>query len=155
MKCKNNIPDVSEIIPHLWIGNKISAQNSSFIINNNIKYIINLTKKVPNYFYNYTDIKYLTLPIDDDIYTCVDNMNDVFIRTNTFILNALKNKSGILVHCNTGKNISSAIVAAFLIKYLKLDYLTTIIYINSVRKCALTKSSCIINALYKYFQKNL
>jgi protein-tyrosine phosphatase len=143
--------DTSEIIPHLWVGNSRSAKNKTFILEKNIKYIINLTKSTPNYFSKYNDIKYLNIYINDEFSTCVDNMENTFDRTNEFIIEAFKNNKSILVHCDFGTNVSSAIVASFMIRYLNLDYLSTIIFIQSVRKCSFTKKTCILNALYNYY----
>jgi hypothetical protein len=78
-------------------------------------------------------------------------MNHIFEKTNEFIFAGLKEKKSVLVFCDYGTNISSSIIAGFLIKYLKLDFLTSIMYVNSIRKCGLAESSCIINALYNYY----
>lgn len=143
--------DVSEIIPNLWLGNYKSALSKNFISRHNIKYIINATKEYPNAFEN-DDIKYLKIPFNDSD-SCYKDVNKMFDTCYIFILNALKEKSSILVHCKKGHHRSASIVASFLIRYLGLDYITIVLYINKLRKCALTRNACILRAVYEYYIK--
>ena len=45
-------PYATEIVPGLWLGNILSAQDREFIDKKpfNIKYIVNVTHNFPNYF---------------------------------------------------------------------------------------------------------
>jgi hypothetical protein len=142
--------DVSEVLPNLWIGSYKAAISNSFIIKYNIKYIINLTDDIPNYFKE--KITYLNQPLfDKDV--CYNDLTDKFDVMSQFIYRALHEKTGILVHCKNGQHVSASVIAAFLIKYIKLDYVASIIYINSIRKHALTKNTCMLNSVFKYYAK--
>lgn len=60
-----NGPPVSEIIPHLFIGNKISASDEHLIDTLGIKYILNVTKDHPNYFQHRPDLAYKQILVND------------------------------------------------------------------------------------------
>ena len=154
MDCTNE-KDASEIIPNMWIGNFKAAYNPEFINKYNIKFIINASKTIANIFESKhnTPITYLTIPIDDKD-MCFENLNKIYDKTNKFIYTALHNKVGVLIHCKNGKHISASIAVAFLIKYIKIDYLSAIIYINSIRKCSLISDTCMLHGLFKYYLIN-
>ena len=56
---------MSEIIPKLFIGNKISASDESLIDQLGIKYILNVTKDHPNYFNHRSDLVYKQVSVND------------------------------------------------------------------------------------------
>ena len=96
----DNEKDVSEIIPGLWLGNSKSAESRKFIEKYQIKYIINVTKEIPNFFEN-DGITYLKIPINDSD-VCNIDIDHLFNDSYNFILNALKQNLPILVHCKKG-----------------------------------------------------
>lgn len=147
---KINENDVDMIIPNLWLGNKKAAIDKIFLDNNNIKYVVNVTGDLPCPF---NDINYLRIPIrDKSDYVCTNNKMAQEIDTALkFILNALQNNTGVLVHCKKGHHRSAGIVMAFLIKYLKMSYLHSMLYINSLRPGALTRKTCLNNRVYQFY----
>jgi hypothetical protein len=138
--------DVTEVLPNLWLGNYKSALNKDFIIKFNIKFIINITPNIPTPF---SFVSYLHIPVRDD-QTCDKNLNDLFDKSTDFIYNALKLNQGVLVHCMRGHHRSGSIVGAFLIRYLKIDFLDAVMYINGLRKCAMRRTTCMAIFLYSY-----
>jgi len=141
--------DVTEIIPNLWLGNLKSSYDKQFLDNYKIKNILTVMDEFDN-DYKYDDITYLVIPIKDAD-TCTKNMINIFDVTTLFIFNVLKNNEGILVHCKKGHHRSAAIVAAFLIKYLKSDYYSTLKYLNNLRPFALVRKTCMSDNLFKYY----
>ena len=163
--------DVDEIVPNLWLGNYESSNSVEFLENNNIRYIIRLVKEFEfdprdqkiikdkniivtdfGFIYHRNGCTYYHFPIaDSDM--CYKNMNQLFEQTNNIICKKLKNRDKILVHCKKGHHRSATVVGAFLIKHLGIDYIETVIYINSIRKCALRRDACMVHGLFKYFMK--
>ena len=142
--------DVNEIVPGLWLGNIKSAYDKTFLNNYSIKHILTLYEAFDNN-YKYSNINYLTIPIrDKQMCNGNVNMNEFFDKMSEFIYKALKNKESVLVHCKKGHHRSAAVVAAFLIKYYKFDYLTATKYINKLRPCALRRDKCMSHDLFKY-----
>lgn len=141
--------DVNEIIPNLWLGNVKSAYDRNFLQSYKIKNIITIMDDFDKN-YKYNDITYLVIPIKDE-QSCTKNMINIFDVTTKFIYNSLSNNEPILVHCKKGHHRSAAIVVAFLIKYLKIDYLAALRYINYLRPCAVRRNTCMANHLFKYY----
>jgi protein-tyrosine phosphatase len=148
-KCKFNENDADEILPGLWLGNMYAAKNINFLKQNNIKNIINVTKVIPNYFVN-SDIKYVRIPIRDKE-ICDKNLINIFNISGKYIYKKLKNKENILVHCKWGHQRSACIVAAFIIKYLKIDILDTLKFIKYKRKCTFYRKTCILKNMVSIY----
>lgn len=141
--------DVNEVIPKLWLGNKKAAYNRQFIETHKIKNILTIMDNFDDN-YKYNDIIYLVIPIRDE-QVCERDMIGVFDTATSFIFNSLKNNENILIHCKKGHHRSAAIVAAFLIKYLKVDYYSSLAYINKLRPYALVRKTCMSDNLFKYY----
>jgi len=147
--------DVDEIIPGLFLGNQKSSYDEEFLKNYDIKYVIRVmpefdfSKKYPNIIYYHIPIK--------DSKTCNNsessriNYQQMFHNI-TILINELleKHNGNILIHCKRGHHRSSAIVAAYLVKYKGFSYQEAINYIKKIRPYALRKTSCVMNELYKY-----
>lgn len=142
--------DASEILPGLWLGNHRAATNIEFINKYSIECIINVSKDVPNIFNN---IDYLHIPINDSDICSYDiqRLMKIYDIATKFIYHNLINNRNILVHCKRGHHRSACIVAAYIIKYYEAEYINAIVYINSIRKCALVRNTCMTKALLKYF----
>jgi protein-tyrosine phosphatase len=147
--CNTIEKDVNEIIPGLWLGNIKAAYDKKFLDKYKIKNILTIVDEFNNK-YKYNDITYLVIPVKDKD-TCSRNMINTFDTSTLFILNSLKNKENILVHCKKGHHRSAAIIIAFLVKYLKADYVSAIRYVNKLRPCALVRNTCMSNNLFKYY----
>lgn len=147
--CEYPEKDVSEVIPNLWLGNVKSAYDKQFLNTYKIKNILTIMEGFDNK-YKYDGITYLVVPIRD-VDTCNKDMINIFDVATLFIFNSLKNNENILVHCKKGHHRSAAIVAAFLIKYLKIDYYPSIAYLNQLRPCALVRKTCMSDNLFKYY----
>lgn len=145
-KCPDE-KDVSEILPKLWLGNAQAAMSKDFINKYGIKRIINITKEVPCLF---SEVKYMHLQLDD-LDTCQRDLNNLYDRTTDFIYDSLKNREPILVHCKMGHHRSASVVCAFLFRYLNIDYIDAVSYINSIRHCALVRNTCMMNGLFGYY----
>lgn len=166
--CRYKENDVDEIIPGLFLGNHKVSENNNFLINNKIINVIRLMEtkyfnlndysnlKKTKFGYIYTknnglnNVYYYHFPIKDSD-MCLKDLKTLFNITNNIILNSYLNNVNILIHCKNGHHRSASVVGAFLIKYLDLDYVTSIAYINSFRKCALRRENCMVRGLFKYY----
>lgn len=154
-KCNYKENDIDEVIPGLYLGNNSSSYNTDYLSKYNIKYIIRI---MPEFDYNrmYRGITYVHIPFKDNE-LCAKDLNKLLNKTSDYIANILLQNqnvllptNNILVHCKRGHHRSAVVVAAFLMKYLKLDYDSTVKYINNLRPCAIRKDKCVVRALYKY-----
>lgn len=181
-KCEFLEEFVSEIIPGLWLGNYESSINNDFLNNNNITHIIRIFEKFefdinnkdnikrynvkkinisPNvkqsdniYLFKYeiNNFIYHHFPYRDiDFYQY--NLNNMFNYTNLIIKNGYDKGENILVHCKMGHHRSATVVAAFIMKYLNINYIDTVSYINHIRKCSLRRDTCMVKGLIEYYKK--
>jgi hypothetical protein len=111
-----------EILPRLWIGlNPSVAKDRDFFINNNIKYVINLTYDIPNYFRNIT---YFNVPISNENFNeseLIMSSDQLFDVINKFISQGYNYDVGILIHDKNGK-LSALVASGFLMGVLKISH---------------------------------
>jgi protein tyrosine phosphatase len=113
--CLDNKKNYAEIIPNLFIGNIVAAQDMHFIKNNNIKVIINATNDIPNFHIFDDNLEYYRLPVDDSLDEYDINKMSEYLNEYVLIIdNALKNNKPVFVHCYAGRQRSAALIAAYL-----------------------------------------
>ncbi len=137
--------DVNEVYPNLWLGNLKAAYNQNFLERHNIKYILTVMDNFDG-TRRLRGINYLVIPIRDKNIANNDLRNTFDVST-LFIQNALKDKRPILIHCKNGHHRSAAVVAAFMIDKLKMDYNDTVKYIKTIRPLALRRKTNITDQL--------
>ncbi|OUM69247.1 hypothetical protein PIROE2DRAFT_27353, partial [Piromyces sp. E2] len=111
------------VFPGLYIGSMYAATDEQFLKDNNIKYILNVTEDGQNKVSSNSNIKYLCVPMRDEINF---NAMKLFPKTCEFIDTALNSQKhdNILVHCQLGISRSATIVSAYLLyKYYEYDVL--------------------------------
>lgn len=110
-----------QILPRLWIATDMSiAKNKNFFMANNIKYVINLTYDIPNYFRNIT---YFNIPFSNENFNESEiamSMDQLFDVINKFIVQGYNYGIGMLIHDKTGK-LSMLFASGFLIGKLKIS----------------------------------
>lgn len=108
--------DSIEILPNLWIGNNNVANNNVFFSDKNIRYVVNISNNIPNYFQNvnYLNIHYIN--------------KNAFENVLTFIKLAYKKNVGILIHDKINK-LSMMFAVYFMIKHLNLSFHDIIKYL--------------------------
>ncbi len=119
-----------EILPKLWIGNSKLSYDKDFMISNNIRYIVNLTYDVPNYFKNIT---YFNIPIRDMNFKDSElkmTTNQLFEVIGKFIENGYYHNIGIMIHDNNDGSLASLFAAGFIISRLKISYKELLDYLK-------------------------
>uniref|UniRef100_A0A915LW77 protein-tyrosine-phosphatase n=1 Tax=Meloidogyne javanica TaxID=6303 RepID=A0A915LW77_MELJA len=111
------------ILPFLYLGNVDTAKNRQTLEKCDIRYVINVTSDLPNYFEcdakdeqlnggnGASDITYMRIPVDDN---CSHNLAQFFPEAISFIEHARSQKAGILVHCWAGISRSVTVCLAYL-----------------------------------------
>ena len=113
----NNSNNMDEIVPGLWIGNMEAANDLHSLKKNNIKYIFNISRDIPNYYEIDKNFEYYNFQVDDsllikDIDLMTQNLN---ILVNELDTRLRKKNGSILVHCYAGRQRSAILVAAYLV----------------------------------------
>ncbi len=157
----------TNIIDNIYLGNGYNASNYSVIRDYDIKYIVNVTNEIPNYYEyniisnnindentllcstNNLDIKYLTIPIHDNsenfIYPYINQALE-------FIEEAQSNNDGnILIHCYMGSSRSASITLAYLIYKYNFTLNKGLKYLKKKRDIVNINMN-FINDIKKYFE---
>jgi protein-tyrosine phosphatase len=99
--------DPTEVYPNIFLGSAYNAACFQTLVDHNIKYIINVTSEISNYYPEY--FTYYQIPIKDNN---IDSMQKYFCDSHAKILEFLGNSDGnVLVHCYMGASRSFTIVA--------------------------------------------
>lgn len=101
----------SQIFPYLYLGTEWNACDWQWLENNGIKYIVNVTNEVENFFP--ARLKYLKIRVSDEASA---ELLKYWNQTNQFIKEAKEKGSAVLVHCKKGISRSSSTVIAFAMK---------------------------------------
>jgi len=117
------IDDYNLIIPNLYLGNIKCANNLNFLLEHNIKGIINCNEHEHFHeYFNDATKKKLRLSINDSRDdTNISKFKHEIIDSINFIDDCLENNEPILVHCYWGLMRSATVVACYLIKKYKIS----------------------------------
>lgn len=126
--------DAHEILPGLWLGNKIAAVNDRWLNQQGITVVFNCTKDLP---FSPSIKKQYRLPVDD-------NLKPEEIRNMTLwsheavykLLTEYNKNQKILVHCAAGMQRSATIVGMFLIATKGMTWQQVINFIQGIRPIA-------------------
>ena len=137
----------TQIIPQLWIGDKLISQKQSFFNDRDINVVINCTREVK--FLDGNNKQY-RLDIDDDLSD--DAMKKMYSKIYDiidYIHTEIEKGNNVLVHCHKGIQRSANIVAAYLMKYGRINYTAAMKYIQDKRPICFLPSNNFIVVLKK------
>lgn len=114
------------IMPYLYLGNDDTAKNRETLDKCGIRYVVNVTSDLPNYFAagdqqqeqmleggenGRPPIEYMRIPVDDN---CSHNLAQFFPAAISFIEKARSEGASVLVHCWAGISRSVTVCLAYL-----------------------------------------
>ena len=139
-------PDISLILPHLYLGNYTSSINKRLLDKCNIKHIIRI---MPEQFsVKFPNISYIQVPIQDE-HICSTNINvcEIIEDLCKYINYFINKNENILVHCKRGHHRSATVILAYLIKCKYWNITDAINHIKHIRPYALRRSTCVFDKL--------
>lgn len=108
----------TEVYTGLYLGSAYNASCWYTLEKLNIKYIVNVTSEISNY-YESAGIVYYRIPIRDDNNESIQSyLDESYNKINEFMS---KNDGNILVHCYMGASRSATIVAKFISTKEEID----------------------------------
>lgn len=111
---------MTEIIPGLWIGDREVALDSKWLKQNKITVLINCTKSVPFPDSDAGLIHVLRVSVHDNLEASeIEKMQKYLEPVSDKVAEWLPNHN-ILVHCYAGRQRSSSVILAYLIRYGEL-----------------------------------
>mmetsp|Transcript_40402 Transcript_40402/g.41220 ORF Transcript_40402/g.41220 Transcript_40402/m.41220 type:complete len:430 (-) Transcript_40402:59-1348(-) len=103
-------PNVSEILPWLWVGDALTSANLPALTKMGITHILNVTSDLKNHFPD--AFIYKQLAIEDSV---EEDLNTVLERGLKYIGRVAECRGRILVHCRAGVSRSVSLTLAYLI----------------------------------------
>lgn len=116
----------------LYLGDCDHANDHSLIKRHNIKYIVNATKDVPDYFSYLPYMQYLSVPIEDLV---EDTPSLYFDKVNRFIDRAKTNSCAVLIHCKAGVSRSATLAIAYIMKSCDMTAIQACLFVQRQRSC--------------------
>lgn len=110
---------MTQILPFLYLGNELDAKNVNNLAQNEIYYVLNVTKNIPFYETTNKKFKLKRIAVNDN---GTQNLKDYFEEAVDFIDEAKKSGSKVLVHCQAGISRSPTIIIAYLMKKQNLKF---------------------------------
>lgn len=107
-----------EILPDLFLGNAANSEDLEWLKSHQIEHILNVTLDLPNTFEEQGSIKYMKIPITDQI---GQNVAGYFPQAIEFIDKGREQKKGVLVHCLAGISRSVTVMLAYLMSHKQLS----------------------------------
>ena len=105
-----------EVISGLWLSDYKITRNNNFLVNKNIKLLINVSNDIPFYKnLKEIDLKYYRFNINENL-----NYKKINKILNIINKNIIENKS-VLIYCNSGTQYSPTLITFYLIKYANID----------------------------------
>ena len=129
------------IIDNIYIGSAHNAANKTLLKSLNIKYIVNVTAEIKNYYPDF--ITYVNYSLYDDNKQSIDKyFEDSYKKIKEFQNN--KDGGNILIHCFMGASRSATILAYYLMREKGFTPLESYNFIKSKRS--------LINPTHKLFK---
>ena len=127
-------PDAHEILPGLWLGNRIAALNDRWLKQQEISVVFNCTKDLP---FSPVIKKQYRLPVDDNLKAEEIRSMTLWSHEAVYKVLAEYNKNQkVLVHCAAGMQRSATVVGMLLIALKGMTWQQVINYIQGIRPIA-------------------
>jgi protein-tyrosine phosphatase len=128
----------NEILPGLWLGNRVAALDEQFLANNKITAVFNCTKDIP---FHHSVTRRYRVPVDDNLQMPeIRNLElwsfEITYKIAYELRRAKQEGGAILVHCAAGMQRSAASVAMYCIASQNVSTDQAIQYIQSKRPIA-------------------
>lgn len=145
-----------QITTNIWLGNFIESSNKDFIVNNNIKVIINCSKDLP-FFFSEKEVPYrYRIPVNDDKQE--ESLYDMYLYLPN-IVNIIKkhidNNHNIYIHCHAGMQRSACVVCAYLMSYHNMNFEESYNYLKLRRSIVFTPNVNFKKSLLSYYNNYL
>lgn len=139
--------EASEILPsHLFLGSWHAARNLEELKTKKVKYIVNCTKEVENFYEGTSQFAYVRLGLDDSFF---EDSTRAFEVAFQIIERARKEKAAVLVHCQAGISRSATVVMAYLMEYKGMSLRQAFFHIKD-RRPQISPNASFMTQLCKY-----
>ena len=143
---------VSEILPNFWLSDKNIALSTNFIKNHRIQVVINCTKDLP--FAKVSGLTCHRIPVNDSLqYHDTVNLYQYLPKITALMGKYYSKRIPILVHCYAGRQRAATVVAAFLMRYMGINWKNAVKMIQTKRPSAFRPGINFAQALRSFNQQ--
>jgi len=128
--CPSEGIPMTQILPHLYVGNEVDAANLDALRLHGISHILNVTNSVPCFHEGESAMRYMRIPVRDN---GLINLRMHFQSALDFIEEARRRNARVLVHCHAGISRSSTVVIAYVMKHMNLAMAQAYQFVKSKR----------------------
>lgn len=121
--------DFHELLPHLCIGNVVTARNADALTARGITHVINVASEHPNF--HPEKFEYLRVALLDNPKQPLTKHFDPVI---SFIDKVAESSGKVYIHCNAGSSRSGALAVAYIMKTNTWSYADTYKYAKDIRR---------------------
>ena len=118
---------MSKITPRLYVGNYENAQNLDFLRSKKIDTIVNCSKELNNVHPNI--FNYIRLELED---TPTQDLSHVLDPVSEKIIELIKNKNNVFVHCYAGISRSTSIIINTIMKLHDWDFEKSLKFVKNM-----------------------
>lgn len=122
------LSEPDHIIDNIWVGSAFNAADDKWLMANNIKVVINVTKCIGNYFPSY--FTYYQYPVEDLNGESISNYFNNFYRT---VVMHRDRGERMLVHCYAGRSRSASLVLYYILKRYGMTMNEALVYLAEKR----------------------
>lgn len=138
-----------EIIPRLWLGNKVAAlDDPKWLTDHGVTTVFNCTKQIP--FSDPVQHRY-RVPVDDNLQPIeIQHMGDWAAEIQLKLSREYREGRTVLVHCHAGMQRSAAVVAMFLMLLYGWPAEKAMAYVKERRPIAFFPSANFLPAIKRW-----
>ena len=141
----------NEILPNIWLGDHVAAKNKHFLQKMNIRLVVNCTKDIPFSPHLSSKCTKVRVPVHDNLDPAeIKKLSDWGPRVVSIIWEHYKHGHPIFIHCYAGVQRSAAVLAMFLIFFLRCSADDSIRRIRQRREIAFQPRANFLQAIYKF-----
>jgi hypothetical protein len=126
---KDDDCDMQCIVPYVYIGNIMPAQNKELLKSKGISHVCCCVGYPPPFP---DDFSYLVLDVDDND---SEDISRFFSQSFDFINSAVRAKHAVLIHCGAGISRSGAIAVAYIMRVEQINLHPALRVVQSARAC--------------------
>lgn len=142
----------TEILPNLWLTDKNVALDANFIRQRRIQVVINCTKDQP--YAKVTGLKCHRIPVNDSLqYHDTVNLYQYLPKITAIMGKYYSKQIPILVHCYAGRQRAATVVAAFIMRFIGMDWSNAVKMIQTKRPSAFRPGINFAQALKSFNQQ--
>lgn len=138
-----------EIVPRVWVGNRVDAHDPAFMQRHNIRHVINCTKDVS---FKFQRLNGFRIPVHDDPAENATMLFNLPIAVDAIESALAFGEGAVLIHCHAGMQRSAAVCAAYLMRRHKWTVAQAMAFMQRVKPEVFKPYPTFAKALTEFYE---